>query len=220
MVETAERERMWRHAAAAAAVLALHVLIVLPLLYHAAPPPLPVQPTLITVDLTASEKKEAPAPKPVEIPDPVLPQPVIRMPVMPHPKLPSLAPAAKPVMAAPSAPARPAAAVPSEVISSSSNVVKESYTAKLRAWLAAHKRYPLQARRMRIKGSTILQLSVAPDGHVVAHRIERSTGSDILDREVEAMLMRSEPLPAPPPELAGGDLEFRFPIRFDPGEFD
>lgn len=213
---------MWRHAVAAAAVLALHALIVLPLLYHAAPPPLPVEPTLVTVDLTASEKTEAPALKPVEIPEPVLAQPVISMPIMPRPRLPSPVPTTKPAPAAPAvAPKQStAAAAPSGMASSSSDAIKERYTAKLRAWLAAHKRYPLQARRMRIKGSTILQLSVAPDGHVVAHRIERSTGSDLLDREVEAMLARSEPLPAPPPELAGGHLEFRFPIRFDPGEFD
>lgn len=73
---------------------------------------------------------------------------------------------------------------------------------------------------MRIEGSALLQLKVGPQGQVVESRIERSSGSGVLDREVQAMLARSEPLPEPPANLAGGNLEFHFLIRFDLDEFD
>ena len=221
MVETAERERMWRHAAAAAAVLALHALLVLPLLYHAALPP-PASPALVAINLIPSEKAVAPAPKPVEIPEPALEQPVISAPVMPHLNLPSLVPPASipvPASAPALAPAQPVAAT-SSGMPTSSRAAKEDYAAKLRAWLAAHKRDPLQARRMRLEGAALLQLRVGPQGQVVTYRIEQSTGSAILDREVEAMLARSVPLPIPPADIVGGGLEFRFRIRFDLSALD
>jgi protein TonB len=91
---------------------------------------------------------------------------------------------------------------------------KATYIDELKSWLAAHKQYPRAARRMRIEGDAVLWFKLDRGGHVVAHRLEKSSGSDILDREVEAMLARAEPMPAPPEKLAGSALEYSFPIRF------
>ncbi len=213
---------MRQHVIAAAGVLALHALLLIALLHRAAPDLHQSAPAMVTVDLSLREKPAEPQPKaqvqpkPVKIPQPVRKQqPIIPKPIAPHPTM--AAPAAT-TPSAPTAAAPPSAATASSDALTASNAAREDYTAKLQAWLAAHKRYPVQARRMRLEGSALLQLRVGPEGQVVAHRIERSTGFVILDREVEAMLARSEPLPAPPANLVGTDLEFL--IRFDLGEFD
>jgi len=215
---------MRQHVIAAAGVLVLHVLLLIALLHRAAPDLHQSAPAMVTVDLSLREKPaepqpKAPAqPKPLRIPQPVRKQkPVIPKPIAPHPTV--SAPVAT-IPSTPAAAAPPSAATATSGALTASNAARENYTAKLQAWLAAHKRYPVQARRMRLEGSALLQLRVGPEGQVVAHRIEQSTGSVILDREVEAMLARSEPLPAPPANLARGNLEFHFSIRFDLGEFD
>ncbi|MEN6542048.1 TonB family protein [Parvibaculum sp.] len=224
MVEAAERQRMRQHVVAAAGVLALHALLLIALLHRAAPDLHQSAPALVTVDLSLREKpaelqsKPKAEPKPVRTSQPVRrQQPIIPKPIAPHPAV--AAPAAT-TPSAPAAAAPPSAATATSDALTASNAAREDYSAKLQAWLAAHKRYPVQARRMRLEGSALLQLRVGPEGQVVAHRIEQSTGSVILDREVEAMLARSEPLPAPPANLAGGNPEFHFLIHFDLGEFD
>ncbi|HEX7777315.1 MAG TPA: energy transducer TonB, partial [Parvibaculum sp.] len=91
---------------------------------------------------------------------------------------------------------------------------KASYRDTLKSWLAAHKRYPDAARRQRIEGVAMLHFTVARDGRVLSQDITQSSGSEILDREVENMLARAEPLPAFPPELKAATLDVSLPIGF------
>lgn len=52
------------------------------------------------------------------------------------------------------------------------------------------------------------------DGNVLAKSLERSAGYSLLDDETLALLDRAQPLPKPPPEMEGEQLEFVVPVEF------
>lgn len=173
----------------------------------------------------AKAEPEKPAEKPVEKPsektEPPRQRPApSKTPVVEEPVPSTSIPAAPSSSAAPSLKAATNGKPGGVAVSGASDAgvgnatAKASYLDKLQSWLATHKRYPKAARRLRIEGVAILNFTLARDGSVVSHRIEKSSGSEILDREVEEMLARAAPLPAPPPSLSGDELDFRFPIRF------
>lgn len=80
--------------------------------------------------------------------------------------------------------------------------------------LNAAKRYPSHARRLRQEGVSYLHFRMDTRGQVLASRIARSSGYELLDQETLALIQRAEPLPLPPPELAGHRLEFVVPVDF------
>jgi TonB family protein len=86
----------------------------------------------------------------------------------------------------------------------------------LLARLARYNRYPAQANSA--EGVVSLAFTVDRKGNVVTSRIEKTSGSTVLDAEALALLTRAAPLPAPPPEVADADLKFVLPIRFAAGE--
>ncbi len=52
------------------------------------------------------------------------------------------------------------------------------------------------------------------DGKVLSARIEKSSGYDLLDEETLALIERAQPLPKPPPDVAGNPIELVVPIEF------
>ncbi len=88
------------------------------------------------------------------------------------------------------------------------------YTSRLRAWLERHKEYPRRARLRRQEGTATLRFVVDGRGRVLSHSIDRGSGYDLLDEAVEEMIVRAQPLPAPP--LAGGldRMEITVPVQF------
>jgi protein TonB len=82
------------------------------------------------------------------------------------------------------------------------------------AHLERHRRYPFAAQRAREQGTADLRFRVDRRGRVLAAWIERSSGSAALDEEAVAVVRRAEPLPSPPPEIAGETLELVVPVRF------
>jgi protein TonB len=46
-------------------------------------------------------------------------------------------------------------------------------------------------------------------------RIVRSTGSSLLDDATLALIERAQPLPPPPPEIAGAEIAIVVPIRYN-----
>lgn len=92
--------------------------------------------------------------------------------------------------------------------------VSPTYQTEIMAWLERYKRYPERAQRRRIEGTALLRFTLAPDGEVLAYALERSTGSEELDREVIRMIERASPLPAMPADLVVSRLELSVPVTF------
>src|SRR3546814_13420819 len=78
---------------------------------------------------------------------------------------------------------------------------------RLRAWLERHKEYPRRARMRRQEGTALLRFVVDGSGRIVSHRIDRTSGYDLLDEAVEEMIARAQPLPAPPGDMGHHRLE-------------
>ncbi len=74
--------------------------------------------------------------------------------------------------------------------------------------------YPSEAQSRSEEGIVLLSFSLDRTGHVLAHRIARSSGFADLDNEVMAMILRAEPLPAFPPSMPQPQLDLTVPIRF------
>jgi len=90
----------------------------------------------------------------------------------------------------------------------------DDYIVQLRAWLSRHKVYPQSARRDGVQGTVALYLVIDSQGNVVRHRIQRSSGADILDRAAKQMLERAEPLPRMPADSQRNRMELVIPITF------
>jgi protein TonB len=139
-------------------------------------------------------------------PPPPAPRPRPARPVPRNP--PRVAPAAPPAETAATPPPPAAAAAPV------ARRPPASYVGSLLAALERHKTYPQSARSRRAEGTAVLRFAMRRSGHVVAWRIERSTGHDDLDDAVEQMIRSASPLPAPPEELPGDPVEMVVPVRF------
>lgn len=156
------------------------------------------------------------------VPPPPPPKPVVKPstpvvartpppPAPPSPTSPVTAPiqAAAPPAAAPSPPQL--AALPPSVGRPGADA---DYFAVILAWLEKHKEYPRQSQLRRQQGTAVLHFELDREGRVLSYRIRTSSGFPELDREVEAMLKRAEPLPPMPAEMTQARLELQVPVQF------
>lgn len=97
-----------------------------------------------------------------------------------------------------------------------SSAASAKWQKALVAHLARYKRYPEQGNTPEAVVS--VAFTIDRKGNVVSSRIEKSSGSDVLDADALAMIKRAAPLPAPPAEVAADDLTLVLPIRFAGGE--
>ncbi|MGE0653778.1 MAG: energy transducer TonB, partial [Alphaproteobacteria bacterium] len=126
----------------------------------------------------------------------------------PSPVAPESPPAAPVVAQAPAQESAP------PVFARPSPEQRDRYFAELKAWLERHKRYPLDARRAHIQGTTTLYFVIDRAGRVIDFRIDRSSGFSVLDREVTAMVARAGRLPPMPDSLPGGTIALSLPVQF------
>jgi protein TonB len=80
--------------------------------------------------------------------------------------------------------------------------------------LEQFKRYPGMAQQHGQQGVVYLRFTMNREGEVLSAKIERSSGYDLLDEETLALIRRAQPLPKPPPEVAGDTLELTVPVEF------
>ena len=80
--------------------------------------------------------------------------------------------------------------------------MESSWETNLVRQLQRYKRYPSEALSRKEEGIVLLSFSIDRSGHVLAHRIARSSGHPDLDNEVMDMIMRAEPLPAFPANMS------------------
>lgn len=73
----------------------------------------------------------------------------------------------------------------------------------------------MRALTRRQEGTAVLRLAVDRNGRVSEWKIERSSGHGLLDREVEEMVRRAQPFPAPPAGAALPEtVEVTLPVDF------
>jgi protein TonB len=80
--------------------------------------------------------------------------------------------------------------------------------------LEQFKRYPYEAQYRRQQGVVYLRFDMDRHGKVLSAAIVKSSGFDALDQEALALIHRAEPLPPPPPEMAGDPIELTAPVQF------
>ncbi|HSH44122.1 MAG TPA: TonB family protein [Arenicellales bacterium] len=88
------------------------------------------------------------------------------------------------------------------------------YLAQLRAWLERHKRYPRRARLRRLEGTAMLHFVIDREGRVLEYSIRESSGHEVLDRAVAAMIERAQPLPGMPSDMSHERLALLLPVQF------
>ncbi len=106
---------------------------------------------------------------------------------------------------------RPASPPPGRVPRPRSAAVL-SWQRALVAQLERYKRYPVQARGEQ--GVSSLAFRIDRHGRVLSSHIVRSSGSAFLDEETLALVMRAQPFPAPPVDIADDQLSFVVPVRY------
>jgi len=91
----------------------------------------------------------------------------------------------------------------------------ESWSSRLLAHLARHKRYPPRALRSGQQGVARVHFAVNAQGQVLSSSLAKSSGSQVLDRETLNIIQRAQPLPTPPPELLdNGVVEITVPMVY------
>lgn len=88
------------------------------------------------------------------------------------------------------------------------------YMAQLQAWLERHKEYPRRAKLRRQEGTVLLYFVMNREGRVLEYRIRQRSGHASLDRAVEEMIERAQPLPKMPQEMRQARLELVVPVQF------
>jgi len=82
----------------------------------------------------------------------------------------------------------------------------------LSASLKRHLRYPTD--RTRQAAAVVVTFSIDRAGHLKSAAIARSSGDQSFDTAALDMLKRSDPLPAPPPEVTDDELTLTAPVDF------
>lgn len=102
-------------------------------------------------------------------------------------------------------------AAPTSGASSSNSRAPANWRSRLMAHLNRHKRYPTGESA---SGRARVAFSINRAGQVLSVRLAGSSGNASFDEEAVAMVRRASPVPAPPPEVAGGTISFTVPVLF------
>jgi len=97
-----------------------------------------------------------------------------------------------------------------------SGVSAMRYRDLLLAHIARYRRYPEDARRDRLQGTTLVRFLLDREGRVLDLWIDSSSGHGPLDREAAAAVRRAEPLP-PIPAALPERIDITVPIEFKIG---
>jgi len=218
---------LFRWGAAAAVVLGIHAgAIAFYLFWHQPEEEIGDDAVVVTVELApidstpdAEQRDVAPAPETMiesrAVPEPQKEKPTEEVKVeQPPDETPAIIP--EPVVKPPEKveEARPPAPVTAQRVKGGAPRIEPSWESSLVRQLQRFKRYPSEAQSRSEEGVVLLSFSLDRTGHVLAHRIARSSGFADLDNEVMAMIKRAEPLPAFPASMPQPQLDLTVPIRF------
>lgn len=90
----------------------------------------------------------------------------------------------------------------------------KSWLRKVAVTVAEKQVYPRSAVSRQIEGRAKVRVSVARDGSIANYEFVQETGHTVLDREVDRLMKRIDPLPSPPSDMADDDLTFVIPLTW------
>jgi len=74
--------------------------------------------------------------------------------------------------------------------------------------------YPRAALSREIEGHAKVKLTVDRSGKIQSHEIVERTGQPVLDKEIDGLVERLDPLPTPPADIPDADLSFVLPLAW------
>jgi protein TonB len=94
------------------------------------------------------------------------------------------------------------------------STAEQTWEARVSARLERYKRYPEAAQLRRETDVVYLGFTMDRSGHVLSSHIEHSAGYTLLDAEVNTLVQRASPLPPPPKEVTGDQIDLVVPVEF------
>jgi periplasmic protein TonB len=110
------------------------------------------------------------------------------------------------------APPSPRSVTPSPGTGTSAVAERVTWEKELAAHFDKYKRYP-EDRAAR-SAEVIVNFVLDDVGDIVSSRIVKGSGDPVFDEAALSMLQRSDPVPPPPPLVAGAGLSFTMPVIF------
>jgi protein TonB len=86
-----------------------------------------------------------------------------------------------------------------------------NYAGMVSAHLRRYQQYPADARSRGEQGTATVSFGLDGGGRVTSARLVRGSGIASIDQEVQAMVRRASPFPAPP---SGHAVSFTVPVTF------
>jgi periplasmic protein TonB len=90
----------------------------------------------------------------------------------------------------------------------------DDYLERLYRHLLRYKKYPPEAISAKQQGSAVVGFVIARNGTISDARIEKSSGSPILDQATLTMVQRASPAPALPDSFKASEARVKFPIDY------
>lgn len=103
---------------------------------------------------------------------------------------------------------------PKQGLSSKPSEATLSWQKAVTLHLNKHKKYPSDARKHGEEGVANVSFSIDRSGKVIAARLDKSSGSELLDKEAVEVLSRASPFPQPPSDVTDFTISFALPIQF------
>ena len=94
------------------------------------------------------------------------------------------------------------------------NAKVSNYPGKVASKLRRALRYPKEAKRDRLRGTTVVSFTVSSNGSVGGVRVARSSGSPVLDRAAAEAVRRAAPFPPIPSGAGRSNWAFSVPLAF------
>jgi protein TonB len=147
-----------------------------------------------------------------------VPLPPVKKPPPPKVKREEPPPETPPVPAPPVETAAVPASAPAPRMAARSDPspnVMAMYGARVSAHVQRNLRYPLSSLRRDERGTAYVVLTLDKSGKVLSYKLENGTNRRMLDEEAIAVVIRSDPMPAFPPEIEREEMELRLPVVFN-----
>ena len=89
-----------------------------------------------------------------------------------------------------------------------------SWQKAVKTKIAKKQKYPRAALRKELEGRIKVEITVDREGNIVAHTVTKSSGHDVLDREIPKLMKRASPLPVPPADVTDAQLTMVVPLAW------